>query len=277
MLAAVSIVGLALILGASAPRPEVGRGARAAVVDAADRTLEAIDRLESELAPAVEAAREGSARVVAGDEDPSERIAAAADAIRAAASSATEVRAAIADLNRARIALDPDAPLLPPAPDAAELASIADQLGDAAGAGASFAEARQRAEAVADGLVDALDSVSEGNVDEAQEQLLSGSDAVDGMRAWEDDAQALSVWIDTVDAMIRAMQRLVEAVRTNDAEAAFADASEGAAEADRALRIGLGEAGSALTSVPNVRLADALAALDEVDVAARAARAEAGG
>ncbi len=90
----------------------------------------------------------------------------------------------------------------------------------------------------------------------------------------------LSVWIDTVDAMIRAMQRLVDAVRAHDAEgaraaqAAFADAAEGGIEADRALRIGLGEAGNAVTAVPVRRLADALAALGELELAVRAARDE---
>ena len=123
---------------------------------------------------------------------------------------------------------------------------------------------------------------SPGEPDEAHERLLLGLVAVDELRAWEDDAPVLSVWIDTVDAMIRAMQRLVDAVRADDAEeaeaaqAAFADAAEGGTEADRALRIGLGEAGNAVTAVPVGRLAEALAALGELELAVRAARDEAG-
>lgn len=282
MLVAAVIMALALVLGGGAPRPEVARASSAAIVEAADRTLEAINRLETELTPAVDAARSGSARVVGGEEDPAEPMAAAAEMALAAAPAAVEVRAALGDLERARAALDPSALPLPPAPDGADLASIAAQLGDAGEAGVRFAETRRRAEAVSGDLVDALDAVAAGEPDEAHEQLLLGLVAVDELRAWEDDAPALSVWIDTVDAMIRAMQRLVDAVRADDAEeadaaqAAFVDAARGGVEADRALRIGLGEAGSAVTAVPVGRLASTLATLDELELAVRAARDEAG-
>ncbi len=210
-------------------------------------------------------------------------LAAAAESALGAEETAGEVREALADLERARIALDPGAEPLPAAPDGGELASIAAQLGDAAEIGASFAETRRRAEGVSAGLVGALDAAAAGEPDDAHEQLLIGLEAVDELRAWEDDAPVLSAWIDTADAMIRAMQRLVDAVRSNDAgeaEAAQADfeaAAEGAPEADRALRIGLGEAGNALTAVPLGRLADTLRALDELEAAVRGARAETDG
>ena len=282
MLVAAAVTALALVLGGAAPRPEVARASNAAIVGAADRTLEAINRLETELAPAVDAARSGSARVVGGEEDPAEPMAAAAEMALAAAPTAVDVRAALTDLERARAALDPNAEPLPPPPDGGDLSSIAAQLGDAGEAGARFAETRRRAEAVSGDLVDALDSVAAGEPDEAHERLLLGLVAVDELRAWDDDAPALSVWIDTVDAMIRAMQRLVDAVRADDAEeaeaaqAAFADAAEGGVEADRALRIGLGEAGSAVTAVSVGRLAEALAALDQLELAVRAVRDETG-
>jgi hypothetical protein len=282
VLAAAAIGSLAVVVGAGGPRPEVAAGASAALVDAADRTLDAIDRLEAELALAVEAARAGSARVVAGEEDPAERLAAAAEMLVAAAPTAVEVRAALGDLERARAALDPSARFLTRGPDGGDLASIAGQLGDAGEAGSRFAETRRRAEAVSDALVDALDAAAAGEPDEAHQQLLLGLVAVDELRGWEDDAPALSVWIDTVDAMIRSMQRLVDAVRAGDAneaaaaQAAFADAADGGTEADRAMRIGLGEAGSAVTAVPVGRLAEAMAALGELELAVRAARDEAG-
>ncbi len=282
MLVAPVVVALVLVLGGGAPRPEVVMASNDAVVSAADRTLDAIDRLEAELAPAIDAARAGSARVVAGEEDPVEPMAAAAEMLLAAAPTAVDVREALGDLERARAALDPSAQPMRRSPDGGDLASIAGQLGDAGEAGARFAETRRRAEAVSDALVDALDAAAAGEPDEAHQQLLLGLVAVDELRAWEDDAPALSVWIDTVDAMIRAMQRLVDAVRAGDAneadaaQAAFADAAEGGTEADRALRIGLGEAGSAVTAVPVGRLAEAMAALGELELAVRAARDEAG-
>jgi hypothetical protein len=282
MLVAPTVVTLVLALGGGAPRPEAVIASNVAVASAADRTLDAIDRLEAELAPAVDTARAGSARVVAGEDDPAEPLAAAAELLVAAAPAAVEVREALGDLDRARSALDPRARPLTRPPDGGDLGSIAEQLGDAGEAGARFAETRRRAEAVSDALVDALDAAAAGEPDEAHQQLLLGLVAVDELRAWEDDAPALSVWIDTVDAMIRAMQRLVDAVRAGDANeaeaarAAFADAAEGGTEADRALRIGLGEAGSAVTAVPVGRLAEAMVALGELELAVRAARDEAG-
>jgi hypothetical protein len=281
VLAAAAIALLAVVVGAGAPRPEVAAAANASVAVAADRALDAIDRLEAELAPAVDAARTGSARVVAGEEDPAEPLAAAAEMVLAATPTAVEVREALGDLDRSRAALDPGAAPLR-APDGGDLASIAGQLGEAGEAGARFAESRRHAEAVSGALVDALDAAAAGQPDEAHQQLLVALVAVDELRAWEDDAPALSVWIDTVDAMIRAMQRLVDAVRAGDAgaaeaaEAAFAEAAEGGTEADRALRIGLGESGSGVTAVPVGRLADSLEALSELEVAVRAARDEAG-
>jgi hypothetical protein len=260
----------------------VAAAAATTITGAADRTLAAINRLEAELAPAVDAARAGSARVVAGEEDPAEQLTVAAETALAAVPLATEVRGAFEDLERARAALDPDAPPLPPALDGGELASIAGQLDEAGEAGARFAETRRRAEAVSGDLVDALDAAAAGEPDDASELLLLGLGAVQELRPWEENAPVLSVWIDTVDAMIRAMQRLVDAVRAGDAEkaeaaqAAFADAADGGTEADRALRIGLGEAGSGVTAVPVRRLAQSLAALGELELAVRAARDAAG-
>ena len=276
LLATACLVLLVVVLGASRPRPEVARAATAAVAAAADRTIAAVSRLRAELGSAVDAAREGSAGVVAGDEDPAEQMVVAAEAVVAARGAATDARDAAADLQRARSALDPESPPLPPAPDPGQLASIAGQLRDAGEAGARFADARRRAEGVAEDLVEALDAVAADEPDRAGEQLGLALVAVDGLREWEDDAPTLSVWIDTVDAMIHAVQRLVDSVRTNDAakadaaQAAFDNAAAAAVEADRALRIGLGEAGSTLTAVPVGRLAEVLVALDELEREVRA-------
>jgi hypothetical protein len=280
ILLAASIAALVVVLGGGAPRPEVDRAAEEAVATATYRALEAIDRLQAQLAPAIDLLRTGSARVVAGDEDPVEPLAAAAGRILAAAPGLIDVRRAFADVERARIARDPGAQPLPEPPQPGELESVASQLTDAAEDGATFAETRRRAETVSSGLVDALESVAAGEPEAANERLLIGLVAIDELRAWEDDAPVLSVWIETVDAMIRAMQRLVDAVLASDAEEAtaaqaeFEAAAENAPEADRALRIGLAEAGSALTEVSRGRLAGVLAALDELELALRAARTE---
>ena len=99
---------------------------------------------------------------------------------------------------------------------------------------------------------------------------------MDAVRELEEDALVLSVWIDTADAMIRAVQELVDAVRTGDrdrADAARADfdaAAERAPQADRSLRIGLGETGSAISAVALQRLAEVHVALRELEAAVQA-------
>jgi len=86
-----------------------------------------------------------------------------------------------------------------------------------------------------------------------------------------------------VDEMIGAMQRLVDATRAGDAASAEAAAAEfealaaEAPSADRALRIAIGEGGSAVGATALERLADVLAATDELRLAVVAARQAAGG
>ena len=283
LLAAAGAVALIVALGGGGPRPEIAIGANAAIVAAADDTLDAIDRLEADLAPALDAARKGGARVVAGDADPVEPLATAADGLVAAAPAATELRNALAELERNRTAMAPGAEGLPQAPDADRLRSIAGQLASAADAGATFAEKRRGAESVSGSVADALDAAAAGRIDEADEHLAASLAAVDAVRELEESAPALSVWIDTTDAMIGAVQELVDAVRTADAERAnaarahFDAAAENAAQADRSLRIGLGETGNSISAVPLQRLAEVRVELAELEAAVTAARSEAGG
>jgi hypothetical protein len=283
VLAAAGAVALIVVLGGGGPRPEIARDANAAIVAAADDSLVAIDRLERELAPALDAARMGGARVVAGESDPAEPLVSASDGLVSAAPAATELRNALARLERARAALEPGAERLPTAPDAEQLLSIAGQLASTADAGASFAEMRRGAESVSGSVVDALDAAADGRLDEADDHLAASLVAVDAVRDLEESAPALTVWIDTADAMIGAVQELVDAVRTGDveranaAQAGFDAAAEGAAEADRALRIGLGETGNAISAVPLQRLAEVRVELRDLEAAVTAARTEAGG
>ncbi len=272
VLAAATLLALLFALDGGGPRPEVTAAAHAAVVSAGERTAAAIDQLESELGSAIDAGRAGSARVVAGDADPAERLSTAAERTLAAATAANRLEAALVELQRARLALRPDADALSPAPSDGTLLSISGQLSESAEAGAAFADMRRRAEGLSQALVDALDAAAAGRFGEADQLLDAALGVVAEVSEWEDDAPVLATWIDTTDAMIRAMRRLVDAVRADDpgraadARAAFDTAARDSAEADRSLRIGLGEAGSAQTSVPLGRLARALAELQELSL-----------
>jgi hypothetical protein len=280
--AAAAVLALVMGLGGGAPRPDVALAGNDAIVAAADRTLAAIDRLEARLLGAVDAGRAGAARVVAGTADPTEPLLSSAATITAAGPAALELKEARAALERARAALRPDADPLPEAPEPGDLASIAAQLDRSAEAGAAFAAVRREVEGMSATLVDALHEVASGDSGAARSRLVAASAAIDELRAWQENASTLPVWIRTASAMIRAMHRLVDAVEAGDvakargARADFDAAAERAPQADRALRIGIGEAGSALTSVPLRRLADVLRGLDELRVAVDAARSEAG-
>ena len=282
VIATAALVALALVLDGGAPRPEVAIGATAAIVDGADRTLEAIEALRAKLEPAVDAAREGAASVVAGADDPAGPLTEAADRLDGASPEARAVVEALAALERARLAAQPDAARLPPPPDGGELASIAGLLRATADAGTTFAATRLQAEGLSEDLLDALDAIAAGRTDEAETVLRHARETVDGVRALEDAQPALTVWTGTADAMIRAMQQLVDAVRETDSAAAaaaraeFEAAAEDAIAADRALRIGLGEAGNAVSEAALAQLAILLDDVDALDAAVRSARAGAG-
>jgi hypothetical protein len=86
----------------------------------------------------------------------------------------------------------------------------------------------------------------------------------------------LPVWIETTNEMIGAVERVIGATREGDATAAdeaaddFAALADDAVTADRALRIAIGEAGSAVTAIALERLAASLRAVEDLRAAARA-------
>ena len=101
--------------------------------------------------------------------------------------------------------------------------------------------------------------------------------------AWETDLPTLPVWIGTTDAMIDAVERILDATRAGDAAAArdaadeFAALADEAATADRALRIALSEGGAALIAAPLERLAAALRSIEGAHASAAAAASDVGG
>jgi hypothetical protein len=122
-------------------------------------------------------------------------------------------------------------------------------------------------------VVDALADGDPAAAGATLEQVRSDHQAV---AAWEVELVTLPVWIEASGALIDAAEALVAASTSGDAEgvAAAADDFErqrdGAASADRALRIAMGEGGAAVAAAPLGRLADVLRRTAE----ARAAVAE---
>lgn len=267
--AIVAVTGVALLLGAGAPRPEIGVGARALVERRADAAASAVEALERELSPALDAARTGSARVVAGDAAPGPALAEAAAIARRAESDAQRARDAALELERAIRARSPAAdPDLVPVPQG-ELASIAAQLDATVEAADAFATMRRRAAGVLTALEDALTALDKGDIASARDLVAAARGDHDAIAAWEVELATLPVWLDVADEMIRSMERIIDATDRGDAAEAraaadaFATLGDEAAIADRALRIAMSEGGASVAAPALGRLAAVMGAIDE--------------
>ena len=267
--AIVAVTGVALLLGAGSPRPEIDVGARALVERRAAVAAAAVDALERDLAPAVEVARTGSARVVAGDDAPGPPLAEAATIVRHAEPLAKRARNAAMELERAIRARSPTTqPDLVPVPEG-ELTSIADQLDATVKAADAFAAMRHRAAGVLTALGNALAALEEGDIAGARDLVAAARADRDALAAWDVELATLPVWLDVVDEMIRTMERIIDATDRGDATEAraaadaFATLGGEASTADRALRIAMSEGGASVAAPALGRLAEVMAAIDE--------------
>jgi hypothetical protein len=274
VLGLLAVVTAGAAVGSGGPDPSARLAATRLVVEngaAADAELAAV---EAALERSLDAARRGTARVVSGDEPPGPQFADAATALREegerAAGRAIDATTQLAAARRAQApgAVGPQPPV-----DRGELASIAAQLDATADAGDAFATMRRRAADAIDGLDRALAALDRGDAGTAAEEVAASRAAFRAVEAWPAGLPTLPVWIETVDAMIGAVEALVDAVtagdavRAEEAARAFAAASEEAVVADRALRIAISEGGSGVAAPALTRLARALESV-------QAARAE---
>lgn len=192
-------------------------------------------------------------------------------------------RRAVAALDSARVAMHPDATVTLEPISAGELTSIAAQLAAAGPAAQEFASLSARATGLPGVLEEAFVALERGDVERAAELTASARMDLDAVVAWETDHPTLPVWIETTDAMIGAMERILDATEAGDASAArdaadeFAALADEAATADRALRIALSEGGAALTAAPLVRLAAALRSIEGARASAAAVASDLGG
>lgn len=249
----------------SADVPPAAR-ARDAIRLLHERAAEASRRLDALAAPleeAMAAARAGAARTVTGDESPGHSLEEAARGLEEAEPQASGVRGAVARLQGALQLAGRGAAIAQPVVDG-ELASIAGQLRATAAVADRFAEMRRRAERVPATLDEALAALTHGDLEAAERLARAARTDHDAVSAWEVDLVTLPIWIETTDALIADVETILRATRSGDRAAAeaAADAFTGRAEdattADRALRIAIGEGGSAITGTPLRRLAELL-------------------
>jgi hypothetical protein len=262
--ALVGIVALVPLLGTGGPDPSAAIGARDLVAERAAAADAALDAMERAIQPALDLARSGAARVVNGESSPGEPLSDAGAMLIELDPLAVEAVTRIRALEGARRALgSPDAVVDPPA-DPGELASIGAQLEGTAAAADRFAGMRLRAERVLAALVTVVEMLAVGDASGATSVLEQARDDHDVIAGWEVGLVTLPVWIEASGALIEAADALVRATAAGDAEAAaaaaedFASQRDGAASADRALRIAMAEGGAAVTAAPLGRLADVL-------------------
>lgn len=255
-------IGPALLLGSGGPEPGIELAAQRLVAERAGRADSALATLEVGILPGLEAARRASARVVAGDEDPGTLFHEAAALL--AALDPDQVRDAVAGLDGARQAAAPGATGLDAPVEPGELASIASQMDATATAGDEFVAMRLRAERLTATLDDTLTALERDHGAVASERIADARADHDAIVGWDVGLVTLPLWVETMDTMIGAIERLVTATRDGDAGEAASAASDvaavadEAATADRALRIAIGEGGASIASAPLGRLADLL-------------------
>lgn len=280
--AALVVVGLALVLGPRGVDPAATLGAERLIRERAAAAMVALDDLRSTLEPGLESARAAAAAVISGDDAPSERLEDAAARIADSEEAVAPAREAIRSLASALAAWHPGIPQPAPPVAADELTSIAAQLRASGRAADTFADIRARGTSLPAVLEQALRALDRGALAEASEHVGKARDDHALVVAWETDLPTLPIWIATMDAMISAVQQIVEATGDGDGAAAieaaeaFGALSDDAGTADRALRIALSEGGSALTAAPLERLAATIGAIEDSRAAAAAIGEEVG-
>jgi hypothetical protein len=274
--AVATVVGLMVVTGPRVADPALAIGAERLVRVRAEAAVDALDALRVAVQPGLDQARRAAAAVLTADRGAGDRLDTAGVTIAGADPAAIVARRAWDGLNGARAAWRTGlAPLPDPIPRG-ELASIGDQLRVAAPAADAFVDMRLRALGLPAALAEAVTALERGDTDTAAGIVDEARADLALLDGWERAPATLPVWIGTSDAMIGTVDDLISATRAGDAVAAavaaeaFAALADEAPTADRALRIALGEGGSALTAAPLERLAAALGGIEEARATAAA-------
>lgn len=270
----VAVAGLSMLVGPRLPDPGVRIAAEALVRVRAEAATQELDELRGALALALDAGRDASTAVVSGGDEPAASVNRAADATAAVIPQAGVAREAVRRLNGALDAWRGNSvPVSHPFAEG-QLASIADQLRAAVPAATDFATLRDRTIRLPDELREALARLDDGDVAGAEERLEAPRATHELATEWAAAPDTLPVWLETTGAMIAAVEELIAAVRDGDPDRAAAAAERLSAfeadadAADRALRIALGEGGSAVLATPLGRLAEAARGADDARAAA---------
>jgi flagellin-like hook-associated protein FlgL len=145
---------------------------------------------------------------------------------------------------------------------------VAAQLTDATDAADLFAEMRRRAANVPEALDAALAALGVDDLATAAAGVAAARADLDAVAGWDVDLVTLPVWVETSDAVVDAVERLIAAVTADDAAGAeqaaadFAELEPDATDADRALQIAISEGAATVVSAPLARLTAAIDAVE---------------
>lgn len=268
----------AVLGGARDPGPAIA--GREMVLVRADAAAAALDPLDHTLGSALDAAREGAARVAQGDARPGTSLERAADLVAGAVDESRDAQRAMGHLDSARRAQHPDASPLPPPPRPDELATIAAELRTAAAGADAAADLRTGTTRLLEALDDARAALASGDVAGAREATDLASAEHASLSAVATAPETLPLWLDATGAMITVVTTLIDATEAGDldaiaaAQADLAALAEEAGSADRALDIALADAAAASTGPALARLATSVAEVADAVAAVAAARVE---
>jgi hypothetical protein len=273
-------LGIVLALGAGGLADSVLQAGREAYLAAvATEADAAFEELESQLDAALDAARHGAALILDGDQPPQDPLGQAADLLESAGAAAADANAAAARLRGTLVAVHPRSETsIPDLPTGADLASIAAQLRAAADTADAFLLRRHAAEDTLAELERALAALDARDLGAALGALDAAAEARSVLLDWEEPPSTLELWLETTGAMINAAQEIVDAAMAGDEAAvrraadAYAAAAVEAQRADVSLALSLSETAAGLTNTPLRRLADALAAVEQVRAGAASLR-----
>lgn len=263
------VVALAVGVGFGLRSPDAsgadspGQAARLASLGSAVALADgALERLEALLEDAIDHARRGTARTVAG-EAPEPELSAAAEIAVAGVDTANAARRALRDLAGTAAAVASGTSVQGISFDGTELQLIAAQLTASAEAASLFVERRLATAAVVEALANGLAALERDDPRGALESLAAAEAPLALLAEWPERPALLRYWMAVSGDLLDAARDIATATIDRDPVAVqaaaerYATASEAAQGADNALAFALSEAGSAVSAKPLQRLARA--------------------
>jgi len=222
---------------------------------------DALARLSEVLAAALDRARRGAARTVAGDRPPAIELLAAARGLEADAATGDAARRALDALAGTAASVDPGPSVPALSYSSPELLEIAAQLRATATAATIFVERRNATVAVVEALGAGVAALDASQPDLALDHLDVAVAPLAMLEAWEDGPPLLRYWMTIIGRLLDAARGIAEATIDGDSAAVAAaavryrEAGALAGGADNALAVSLAEAGAAVSATPLQRLA----------------------